>query len=198
MEDKRVLKTRQNLKQTLLFLLGSKTFEQITVTELCEAANTSRITFYSHYNDKYELAEDMLNDISAGISLDYERLQRKNNPQNDPMAGFENLLECILEAYCKHASQCEPTVKSKSSYLNFALYQHVMGAVENYARRVSERLKPKYTLKQMSAFIINGMMGFVNECMAQKRPFEEIKAQTKDLLRDILSAITFRPAVQMA
>ena len=198
MEDKRVLKTRQNLKQTLHFLLGAKTFEQITVTELCEAANTSRITFYSHYNDKYELAEDMLDDISAGISLEYERLQRKNNPLNDPMAGFENLLECILEAYYRHASLCEPTVNSKTSYLNFALYQHVMRAVESYARRVSEALKPKYTFKQMSVFIINGMMAFISECMAQKSPIEEIKTQTKTLLRDILTAITFRPAMQTA
>ena len=63
MEDKRIRKTKKNLKQTLIALLGQKPFEQITVTELCKSADTSRITFYAHYNDKYELAAEVFQDM---------------------------------------------------------------------------------------------------------------------------------------
>ena len=51
-EDKRILKTKKNLKNTLLELLNEKAFEQITVKEICERSATSRITFYTHFADK--------------------------------------------------------------------------------------------------------------------------------------------------
>ena len=58
-EDKRIKKTKKILKQTLIDLLENKTFDQITVKELCDKSETSRITFYTHYSDKYDLVEDI-------------------------------------------------------------------------------------------------------------------------------------------
>ena len=58
-EDRRILKTKKNLKRTLIELLSQKAFEQISVKELCETAQTSRITFYTHYNDKYHMSFDV-------------------------------------------------------------------------------------------------------------------------------------------
>ena len=48
--DKRILKTKRNLKQTLLSMMDEKPFEKIGVTELCNRAETSRITFYTYYD----------------------------------------------------------------------------------------------------------------------------------------------------
>ena len=101
-EDKRVKKTKKNLKQTLITLLVDKPFEQITVTELCETSDTSRITFYTHYADKYELVNDLFSDMAATAEENYERLQRENNPQRGIAAGWCNLLDCILNLYYSH------------------------------------------------------------------------------------------------
>ena len=38
-------------------------FEKITVTELCRAADVSRITFYTYYDDKYALADRLFKTI---------------------------------------------------------------------------------------------------------------------------------------
>lgn len=190
MEDKRIQKTKKNLKETLLRMLEHKTFEQVTVKELCEKANTSRITFYSHYADKYELADDMLNDMMAQAIGEYQRLQNSNNPGDDPLAGLENMIECMLDIY--YVSQhdiLERNESKESSYLIFSLYQRVMRAIESCAQRIAHAIKPKYSLRQVTAFLLNGLMGFISECRAQKKPLEEVKALSKSLMRDMFGAM---------
>ena len=84
MEDRRIKKTKRNLKRTLIDMLQDMPFERISVTELCTRADTSRITFYTHYSDKYALVDDIFMDmIEAGTKI-YEDMQIENNPQMDP------------------------------------------------------------------------------------------------------------------
>ena len=65
--DKRIVKTRNNIKQTLIKMLAEKSFEDITVKELCEKAETSRITFYTHYSDKTELVNSIFEDMQKKV-----------------------------------------------------------------------------------------------------------------------------------
>ena len=57
MTDIRIVKTKRHLKQALVKMLEDTPFEKLTVAELCRRAETSRITFYTHYDDKYDLTE---------------------------------------------------------------------------------------------------------------------------------------------
>lgn len=59
--DLRILKTKNTLYQTLENLMRNKTFEEIKVSDICSEALINRSTFYSHYNDKYELLVDFIN-----------------------------------------------------------------------------------------------------------------------------------------
>ena len=51
-EDLRVVKTKNSLNEAFFELLSKKTFEEITVNELCQAAGVRRATFYKHFEDK--------------------------------------------------------------------------------------------------------------------------------------------------
>ena len=62
MEDKRIIKTRRNIKSTMIRILQTKPFEKITVSELCREGQISRITFYTYYDDKYALIDEMVAD----------------------------------------------------------------------------------------------------------------------------------------
>lgn len=55
--DRRVIKTRKEIRKALLFLMETKDFEEITVLDITEHANINRGTFYLHYIDKYDLLE---------------------------------------------------------------------------------------------------------------------------------------------
>ena len=52
--DLRVQRTYKLLKDAFLRLLSQKTFEQITVQEICEEAMVRRTTFYQHFEDKHD------------------------------------------------------------------------------------------------------------------------------------------------
>ena len=52
-EDLRVRKTKKALSDAFIQLLSKKSFEEITVNELCETAGVRRATFYKHYSDKF-------------------------------------------------------------------------------------------------------------------------------------------------
>lgn len=57
MTDIRITKTRKALEKAMSDLLKEKTFDQITTTELVKYAGISRSSFYTHYQDKYELID---------------------------------------------------------------------------------------------------------------------------------------------
>ena len=52
--DVRVRKTYQMLGEALSELLKEKSFEDLTVLEICEKAGIHRATFYKHFVDKYD------------------------------------------------------------------------------------------------------------------------------------------------
>ncbi|GKU25194.1 hypothetical protein CFB3_33990 [Clostridium folliculivorans] len=58
-EDPRVLRTRQLIKDSFRILLQKKGFDSITIKDIAEKAAINRATFYSHYEDKYALLEDI-------------------------------------------------------------------------------------------------------------------------------------------
>lgn len=53
-EDLRVRRTKKVLFDAFTELMSNKTFDEITINELCEAAGVRRATFYKHYADKFD------------------------------------------------------------------------------------------------------------------------------------------------
>lgn len=61
--DLRVIKTKKILYETLIELMKTKTFEEIKVSDICTKALINRSTFYTHYDDKYELLLEFINSL---------------------------------------------------------------------------------------------------------------------------------------
>ena len=61
--DLRVIKTKNLIYSTLIELMKEKSFEEIKVSDICEKALINRSTFYAHYEDKYELLVEFLNQL---------------------------------------------------------------------------------------------------------------------------------------
>ena len=62
------MKTKKNLYESLLFLMGEHPFEEIKVSEICEKAMTNRSTFYAHFEDKYALLSSLIMDLKTGLT----------------------------------------------------------------------------------------------------------------------------------
>ncbi|WP_419888236.1 TetR/AcrR family transcriptional regulator [Neobacillus niacini] len=66
-DDRRVIRTKHMLKETLLTLLVDKNYSDITVNDICDLAQYSRVTFYAHYEDKKTLLNEMIQDKINGL-----------------------------------------------------------------------------------------------------------------------------------
>ena len=63
-EDRRVRKTKQAIKNAFIQLLNKKDLEKITIQDITELADINRGTFYLHYEDKYILLSDIEDELS--------------------------------------------------------------------------------------------------------------------------------------
>ena len=92
--DKRVMKTKRAIHSAMTRLLSVKPIEEITVTELSNAAEINRKTFYSYYNSVYMVAEEMEDEIVERFEdtlrkIDFETLLQ------DPQTTFNTLARII-------------------------------------------------------------------------------------------------------
>lgn len=71
-ESRKTRYTRAALQDALCELMTAKPFASVSVTELCEAADVNRTTFYAHYQDQASLLEEIESDAleSVGRLLD--------------------------------------------------------------------------------------------------------------------------------
>jgi len=58
--DPRIRRTRQALQGALRNLMQQKSFEEISVQDITDAADVNRATFYDHYTDKFALLDAMV------------------------------------------------------------------------------------------------------------------------------------------
>jgi AcrR family transcriptional regulator len=71
--DRRVRKTKMQLRLALCTLLSQKSIEEITVRELADLSDINRSTFYKHYRDIFDLLDQMENDLISKIADTYAR-----------------------------------------------------------------------------------------------------------------------------
>ena len=62
-QDRRVRRSKAQLRQALIQLLQEKPVAEITVRELTERADVNRGTFYSHYQYIYHMLEQVENEL---------------------------------------------------------------------------------------------------------------------------------------
>lgn len=102
--DPRTRRTRQLLLDAFGQLLTEKSFEDITVQDVTDRATVNRATFYAHFEDKYVLAEQSMQEW-------IQRALTKNLP---PGAAYtsENL-QLLIQTLCEFLAQmhshCAPS-----------------------------------------------------------------------------------------
>lgn len=68
--DQRIENTHNVLQSSMRELLGQTTWDKITVQSLCQCAGVSRTTFYSHFKDKDDLLDSLLEAFEKAMLSD--------------------------------------------------------------------------------------------------------------------------------
>lgn len=186
MEDKRIIKTKLALKSAFLQILTKQSFDTVSITELCKNAKISRITFYTHYKDKFALLDDIFNDMLIRGTEDYNRRQEENNPENDLTKGYLNVLDSILTLYYNRFDFFQHVSPDTNPYLAFRFYRIILDTVESHTDKLKDSHTLRYSARQIAGFICFGLFGFINESYAAKEPLEKVQTGARQLLTDLL------------
>ena len=91
--DLRIKKTKSSIINAFLELRSKKELEKITVKELCETAQINKSTFYTHYQDIYDLSEQLEDEL---VTSRMNEIRHPENVIENPAAFTRELFEGCL------------------------------------------------------------------------------------------------------
>ncbi|ABR35013.1 MULTISPECIES: TetR/AcrR family transcriptional regulator [Clostridium] len=91
--DLRIRRTHKLLFDALTLLLSEKSFDNITITDICEKAMVHRTTFYKHFEDKYHLLDSLISQLVQN----FEEKSTEQTPVDNPRQYYVNLFRLLLE-----------------------------------------------------------------------------------------------------
>lgn len=100
--DRRVRRTRAQLRQALTQLLLEKELRSITVRELTDRADVNRGTFYAHYRDIYDLLEQTENELFQELEAVLDAYSSEHIRQ-DTLP----ILQDVFRFVCRNQSLCQ-------------------------------------------------------------------------------------------
>lgn len=87
-------RTLRAFSNKMFYLLSTKSFEDITVNEICEQSNYPRATFYNYFDDKYDLLNYCWQSLYQQIRIeDYLNL----SPEERLFAFFDRAYDFITD-----------------------------------------------------------------------------------------------------
>ena len=61
------MNSEDKIKKALIILLSQKNFDKISVTEICDEAHVSRVTFYKNFVDRQDVLNQIINEFTKKL-----------------------------------------------------------------------------------------------------------------------------------
>ena len=158
-EDRRARRSRKLLKESLLELMKRKTFSDISVRDVTDAADMNRATFYLHYSGTAELLQSVEEDLLAEL----QSLVDAHMQETFAVGSVAPVFEPVLDFAVEHRETCTILFASSEASGFFQAIQrlvHENGAplVRTWFRPADPRLTD-YLLN----FLAWGFIGLLSE-----------------------------------
>ncbi|MGN0824464.1 MAG: TetR/AcrR family transcriptional regulator [Candidatus Coproplasma sp.] len=183
--DLRIQKTHKALINAFKELLCEKSFDEITVTELCDRAETRKATFYKHFSDKYELFTFMISQLQKIYDEEHERDYLSDNPKSYYAGIFRYTLD-----FLEHNEKMVLTILNSSARWNMIdlVSQQVEYNLKIHFKEDAKRGNVSKTNPELMAEVFTGAL-VQSACwwMMNKNRFskEEIVEQVSSLIMRI-------------
>lgn len=130
--DLRIIKTKNSIYLALINLLKNNTFEEIKVSDICNEALINRSTFYSHFEDKYELISSLINDLKNDLEGELDKIHEDLNTK-------EYYLE-MIRIFLNHIEGKEDIYRSiminnKNSIIMDMIYDTISNDLNNKIKK---------------------------------------------------------------
>jgi AcrR family transcriptional regulator len=176
--DPRVKRTRRMLQDAFIELVREKGFESVTIQDLSERSTVNRATFYAHYGNKFDLAEDLL-------AQRFKERLRESVPMDSPVTEttLEALFRSVLGFIAEMHGSCAPD-RQFGALLESAMYESMHEFASEWLGRSSSKIpreRAAATACVMSAAIIG--VGVKSRSAEDDRPPE------REFVRQVAAAL---------
>lgn len=121
-EDLRVIKTKKSLYEGLLTMMGTKPFEEIKVSDICQVSLTNRSTFYDHFSDKYELLSSLINDLENELIHKLE----ENNSFKTAKEYYLKMIELLFDHISENISIYSSIIKINTNSIANDMFRNTL------------------------------------------------------------------------
>ena len=157
--DLRIIKTKKNLYEGLLSLMKERTFEEIKVSDICNAALTNRSTFYDHFSDKYELLDSLISDLENDLVEKLEENVNYTNAKEYYMQMIEIFFDHISNNINVYSSILK---KNNNSIVMDMAFDTIYKDVENHIKKSDKLLTTEIPVDIITEFYVSAV---VNVCL---------------------------------
>lgn len=154
-EDMRTKRTKKALKKAIIKLMMNESIDKISVTDLCNEAEINRVTFYSHYNGKFDLLHDLLDDISLSIDAENKKFYLLNKT-GDEIKDFTNTISHSIYKVCFENKSLINALRHQENTMFVDMIEDI---IIKEGLRTFEFLKNTLNFKYPPKFIINFLLG---------------------------------------
>ena len=153
--DLRVLKTKQALRNSFIDLIREKTFESITVNELCDQAMVRRATFYKHYADKYDFVIDYIREQITQFHHELTEYHPDTTPADYCTKMFLRFISFIEQERIPLKAIENHLFSIIASIITEEIYADVLNYLESYTK---EQTPVPVDTKILSSFYSGGIV----------------------------------------
>jgi AcrR family transcriptional regulator len=111
--DPRILRTDRLIQDAFIDLTSELGFDEVTIGEIANRARVNRATFYRHYQDKYDLLEQIFQEGMSEFASDLGPPGEEAMPI-DPLTPPERWVK-LFEYFATHEQIYRPLLGSKGS-----------------------------------------------------------------------------------
>lgn len=155
-QDRRVVRSKEALKQALLQLMRQKDFSAISISEIVATANYNRGTFYSHYDSKEALLDDFIEDLIQDLLMsfrapyEHEEIFRIDELTANSVQIFEHI----------HQHATDYTILLRSN-VTARLREKMFAALKRISLEELEYAENGIDRELMAHYSINGLLGLI-------------------------------------
>jgi AcrR family transcriptional regulator len=160
--DIRARVTQKILRESLVALMKEKSILEISIKEICEIAGISRSTFYTYYQDQY----DLLGQMEEEILVEFDNLIKKYSPIGAmlPTKELLMLIEAVLQYIASNSNSIQVFLSENGeSGFQKKFARYFTGRMRRFKYTQGGMLADKRVLKYHSVFIRDGCIAIIQE-----------------------------------
>ncbi len=152
--DRRILKTKRALRESLLYLLKEQPIQKISVSRLCEKSDINRSTFYTYYSSPMDLLESIEDEILNTLEEDMIQFEK------------ENSISQLMNSIIFYISEHKQLVRLLFDHGDPGFQNKLLLATQRWTMPMWQRRRPDYDAKALSSlhiYIVSGCMAVIRQ-----------------------------------